>query len=455
MPSWSGLDPSVPNSSRLSYVSQKFHGSRSVVWSVVRNHLDVSPPRTLPAPSPVAVWRLCLIALAVLVACLVVTGPASAAVSCPNANPVVNENNCMGAGTTAWQVSDNYSDHIGGFTPQTSYNLGQDVPLKIGTDFTTSPSVNVDVYRMGYYGGNGGRLVYSQHGTAINNSYSCNPMNPATGELSCANWAVTATIPGGSLPITGIYEALITDTTDNVQNYVVFVVRNDSANSQVQYVLPTATYEAYNNFGTPNSCKSLYYDACGGANTVSGTGRAVAVSFDRPLANGLAYQNRYFGPDAEMVQWLEQQGYDVSYTDDIQTDQNPASLLNHKVDVISGHSEYWSAATYSNFVAARDAGVNIASFSGNTAYWQTRYANSDRTLICYKTIQGPGTPNDPASLNSSGQVGPGDNPSLATTTRRDPGAPADDPGVPPAAGSVPTNPRISCSGACTLATMTR
>lgn len=383
--------------------------------------------------------------LVALIACSVGAGSASAAVSCPNANAVVNENNCMGAGTTAWQVQ-NYSEDIGGFTTQTSYNLGQDVPLKIATDFTNSPSVNIDVYRMGYYGGTGGRLVYSQHGVAINNSYTCNPMDPTTGELNCANWSVTAAIPGGSLPISGIYEALLTDTTDNVQNYVVFVVRNDSANSQVLYVLPSATYEAYNNFGTPNSCKSLYFDGCGGANTVSGTGRAVAVSFDRPLSNGMAYQNRFFGPDDETVQWLEEQGYDVTYTDDVQTDQSGSSLLNHKIDVISGHSEYWSAATYSNFLAARDAGVNITSLSGNTAYWQTRYADNDRTLVCYKTIQGPGTPNDPASLNSAGQVGAGDHPSLATTTRRDPGAPGSAPGVPPGGRIGPNLPENQLLG---------
>ena len=199
-----------------------------------------------------------------------------------------------------------------------------------------------------------------------------------------------------------------------------FVVRDDSRQSQILYVLPSASYEAYNTWG----CKSLYFDNCGGANTISGTGRAVAVSFDRPLDNGMMYQNRFFGPDDQTVQWLEQQGYNVAYTDDIQTDANASSLLGHKIDLISGHSEYWSAATFSNFLAARDAGVSIASFSGNTAYWQTRYADNYRTLICYKTVQGPNTPNDPASLNSSGQVGPGDHPSLATTSRRDAGASA-------------------------------
>ena len=366
---------------------------------------------------------------------------AQAAVSCPNSNPVVNENNCMGAGTTAWQVQ-NYSDDIGGYTTQTSYSLGQDVPLKVATDLATSPSVNIDVYRMGWYGGTGGRLVYSQHGVAINNSFTCNAMDQTTGKLSCSNWAVTATIPGGSLPISGVYEALLTDTADNVQNYVTFVVRDDGRASAMLYVLPSASYEAYNTWGG----KSLYFDKNGGSNTVSGTGRAVAVSFDRPLDNGMMYQNRFFGPDDELVQWIEQQGYDVSYTDDIQTDQNGASLLNHKVDVISGHSEYWSAPTFNNFLAARDAGVSIASFSGNTAYWQTRYTDNYRTLICYKTIQGPGTPNDPASLNSSGQVGPGDHPELATTTRRDPGAAAGTAGTPPGGRIGPNQPENQLLG---------
>ena len=32
---------------------------------------------------------------------------------------------------------------------------------------------------MGWYGGTGGRLVYSHDGVTINNSYACNPMDPA------------------------------------------------------------------------------------------------------------------------------------------------------------------------------------------------------------------------------------------------------------------------------------
>jgi PKD repeat protein len=373
----------------------------------------------------------------VALAAAIAPAGASAAVSCPNSNPVVNENNCMGSGTSAWQLQ-NYSDNIGGYATQTSYNIGSSVPLKIGTSLAAGQKVNLSVYRIGWYGGTGGRLVYSQSNITINNSFTCNAMDPNTGELSCSNWSVTTTIPSTAFPASGIYEALFTDTGGgNIQNYVVFPIRNDSANAPILYVLPTATYEAYNTWGG----KSLYFDKNGGANTVSGSDRAVAVSFDRPLDNGDSQANRFFGPDLEMVQWLEQQGYNVSYSDDIQTDQSASSLLGHKIDLISGHSEYWSSATFNNFLAARNAGVSIASFSGNTAYWQTRYTDNYRTLVCYKTVQGPNTPNDPASLNSQGLVGPGDNPSLATTTRRDPGAAAGavDGGSSPPGGEIGPN----------------
>ena len=44
--------------------------------------------------------------------------------------------------------------------------------------------------------------------------------------------------------------------------------------AKVLYVVPTADYQAYNNWGG----KSLYFDKDGGANTVTGTDRAAKVS---------------------------------------------------------------------------------------------------------------------------------------------------------------------------------
>ena len=91
------------------------------------------------------------------------------------------------------------------------------------------------------------------------------------------------------------------------------------------------------------------------------------------------------------ISWLEQNGYDVSYMAGVDVDRFGSLLLNHKVYIDAGHDEYWSGQQRTNVEAARDAGVNLAFWSGNEVYWQTRWGNalsSDatpyRTLISYK-----------------------------------------------------------------------
>jgi PKD repeat protein len=369
-----------------------------------------------------------------------------AAVTCPNANPVVNENNCMGAGSQGWRLS-TFSENIGGFTTQTSFAKGANVPLKIARNGPILPQTHVDitVYRTGYYGGEGARLIPGAGATnvTVNNNFTCNSANATTGELSCANWNVTYTIPGSALPASGVYVAKLHATDTGIENRVVFVVRDDNRvpEARALLVLPTATYLAYNTWGG----KSLYFDRGGsGANTVAGTPRAVKVSFDRPLDGNESDRDRYFGPDFQTVRWLEREGYDLSYTDDVQAHLNPNELLEHKVLVIPGHSEYWSREQFLNVKAARGAGVNIASFSANTAYWKVRYENGARTMVCYKTVQGAGsdgsgrvTPNDPGpdgvvgtaddALGLDGLAGTADDrPANSTTTFRDNGAPPGD-----------------------------
>src|SRR6476620_2096007 len=400
----------------------------------------------------------CAIGLTLLAASI---GPAKAgAVTCPNANPVVNENQCK-TGSANWQVND-YSQNLGGFTTRPSVDLGEDVVLKIGRNGPVSPTrtVNIDVYRMGYYGGTGGRLVKSATNVAFNNEFKCKAMDSTTGLVDCGNWAATYTIPGSSLPASGIYLAKLTASTGD-QTQVVFTVRDDkrATPSKLLYVLPDATYQAYNLFGG----KSLYW-GYEGENTVSGTDRAVKVSFNRPYAQAGTRMNWFLGPDFELLFWLEKQGYDVSYTDDVQVHANPAQLREHDTIVVSGHSEYWSLPQFDGFLSARDAGVNIASFSANTAYWKVRYEDGNRTLVCYKTVQGSGTEGNGTvsdndwgpdgikgtaddALGLDGKAGTADdNPQNSTTTFRDNGAPPGDPSAPAGGRVGPDKPENQLFG---------
>ena len=105
-----------------------------------------------------------------------------------------------------------------------------------------------------------------------------------------------------------------------------------------------------------------------------------------------------------MVRWLEANSYDVTYFTDVDTDRNGSLILNHKIWLSNGHDEYWSGNQRAKVEAARDAGVHLAFFSGNTTYWKTRWESSIdgagvpyRTLVCYKETWEDAVfdPNDP------------------------------------------------------------
>jgi methionine-rich copper-binding protein CopC len=154
------------------------------------------------------------------------------------------------------------------------------------------------------------------------------------------------------------------------------------------------TWQAYNDWGGYN----LYQGKATGSPWCcdwQNPGRAVQVSYNRPFATRSDTpfgEDFFFYAEFPMIQFLEKNGYDVSYVSQVDVAQSGgASILEqHKVLVVTGHSEYWDAADRANVTAARDAGVNLAFFTGNTMWWKTRWGNSQygsepyRTLITYK-----------------------------------------------------------------------
>src|SRR5690606_6785045 len=108
----------------------------------------------------------------------------------------------------------------------------------------------------------------------------------------------------------------------------------------------------------------------------------------RAVDNG---QDWVFNAEYPMVRWLEANGYDVTYISGVDTHRAGSLLLNHPVFLSVGHDEYWSGQQRANVEAARDAGVNLAFFSGNESFWKVRWENSIdgsgtpyRTMVSYK-----------------------------------------------------------------------
>lgn len=73
-------------------------------------------------------------------------------------NPIQAEN--QKSGTPGWNdfSADLSPDTLSGFGSQISVNHGQSIDFYVTT---TAPSLTIDIYRTGYYGGAGARLVTS------------------------------------------------------------------------------------------------------------------------------------------------------------------------------------------------------------------------------------------------------------------------------------------------------
>ena len=200
-----------------------------------------------------------------------------------------------------------------------------------------------------------------------------------------------------------------------------FVVRPTSTSvaAPAILVLATNTYNAYNQWG--GAC--LYSDA-------------VKVSFDRPLERGylrrpaapddVAYDGRMASlpdePDEQHVQlqgyladsdyplwcassgwhnwerrfvrWAEAEGIALDYAVNSDLEFHPEVLDGHRLMLSVGHDEYWSWAMRDRADAFVEAGGSWAIFSGNTCFWQVRYEDDGRTMVCYK---GRATKDDPVA----------------------------------------------------------
>jgi hypothetical protein len=291
-------------------------------------------------------------------------------------NPIVAENSLPGTDPSTWLPPAYTATSIEGYASEESVLPGEDVHLHVRTN--DGYRYRVEVYRLGWYGGAGARLLEclpSCGGDEAGRNFGRPQVNPANGVVS-AGWPVTDTISVPGSWVSGYYYALlrVTDggSDTGVRGYVVFIVRDPPARrSQILVQVPVNTWQAYNNWGG----KSLYpFDS-------TDLDPAPRVSFDRPLM----YQaQNAFDWEVNLVRWLEHQGYDVSYQTDVDTDASPDSLLDHRLVIVAGHDEYWTKRMRDAFDAARDAGTNLAFTGSNAAYWQVRYEDGGRTIVGYK-----------------------------------------------------------------------
>lgn len=294
-------------------------------------------------------------------------------------NPIVSEN--QRPGTRDWlltqvdavlvqqNVLGEDSPHfarsrkIEGYASQTSYRAGDEATFFLSAEPATN--VTIDVFRLGYYQGHGGRLLRSFDAVAARPQPT-----PDDGERNlreCA-WAASHTFTVPADWLSGVYLAKLTRADDGFQAYIVFIVK-DGRKADFNFQCSDLTWQAYNRWP---AWRSLY-DFQGRLWNTSG---GDIVSFDRPytffynllpsaanpLTNG---SGEFLLWEFPLAFWMEQQGYDVTYTSGLDTHRDPDGLLRTKGFLSVGHDEYWSRQMYDNVARARDAGVNLLFLSGN------------------------------------------------------------------------------------------
>lgn len=286
-------------------------------------------------------------------------------------------------GTQAWRVRLLPQHALEGFASEVSILPGQTLHLHVSSALRLK--YRVVVYRIGWYDGTGGRRMPCMACRVHRAAARAIPSpDPRTGMLSLT-WPVTDAVPVGQGWVSGYYVADLVVQSGHYMgwgSWVPFVVRElPTRDAPVLVQASVNTWQAYNRWGG----RSLYWNHTGVGDN--------HVSFNRPYdmsgapAFGGSQANLPTAWEFSLARFLERYGYDIAYTTDVDTDADPAELLRHKLDIVSGHDEYWTKAMRDGFDQARDSGVNLAFIGANIGYWQVRYEDSRRTIVEYRNAK--------------------------------------------------------------------
>ncbi len=270
-----------------------------------------------------------------------------------------------------WRLAHPDPGAIAGYANDISVTPGSNLGLSLaGRD----PWTDLDVFRMGI--GDARHLLHESHLDVQPAIYAA--PDPSTGRVD-ERWPVSTTLHIDEGWRSGVYLVKLTGSSGG-QSYVLFIVRPPHP-GPFTVVIPTMTYEAYNDYGGTD-----FYGWPGHA-----PARAFEVSYNRPFV-GQFGAALFFRLDFPLVVWLEDHGYAPDYVADIDLALDPSLLAGVHTLAFSGHSEYWTGGMRDSIEAAAKKGLNLAFFGANQAFWQTRLASDSRgdrgrVLVCYKSTR--------------------------------------------------------------------
>jgi hypothetical protein len=250
--------------------------------------------------------------------------------------------------------------------------------LDVAVNLSQAHPVVWKIYRVGWYGGAGARLIGAGGPVTVVPQPPC-PRDPVTSRVEC-HWATAFHVDVPADALSGVY--LIKLHADVAESYVTFVV-NDGRTAALVTNVNVTSWQAYNDWGG----ESLYTDASG----TMPHGKAWEVSYDRPFRNDSG-AGRFFDYEADLVRFLEGLGYDVTYTTAFDLGRNATQILAARCFLSAANDEYWTVPERAAVESARDEGVNLAFLGADQVLWRVRPEASstgvpERVIAGYKNDQ--------------------------------------------------------------------
>jgi hypothetical protein len=307
---------------------------------------------------------------------------AQVAQGAPGRQPELIEKENARPGARDWQLTrvrpKGYrTPAIEGYCSRQSVKAGEDLDVMVSTEPATK--FTLEIFRMGYYGGRGARLIKTL-GPLKGQPQPIPPVGDQ--RLRRCKWkpAATLKIPG-DWP-SGVYLGRLTTMPDAKnqpywQSYVIFIVR-DERPADFLFQCSDNTWQAYNKW--PDN-HSLYTDPRG-AQAVD-----VSVSFDRPYAK---YSQIFERPlsngsgefllwEFPLAYWMEKHGYDVSYCSNSDC-LYPAQITRCKTFLSVGHDEYWDVRQYHAVKKSIAEGTNVMWLCGNSVFAVSPFSKNKRVI---------------------------------------------------------------------------
>ena len=275
-------------------------------------------------------------------------------------------------GTTDWQLTYTRVDPktryrcpwIEGYCSKQSVSAGDAIDIMVSTN--PAGRFTIDFYRMGYYGGAGGRHML--HLGPFDGQVQADPPVGVNRVRECT-WSPCTTLTIPEDWVSGVYLgklSLLDPVPHPYQSYVVFIVRDDRK-ADLLLQCSDNTWQAYNRW--PDNY-SLYDDG----KSEWALKATTDVSYDRPYGKYCQIMDAPLSQGSgefllwefPLAFWLEEHGYDVTYCSNTDTHARPKTLDRVKGMLSVGHDEYWSLEQFSHVKNAIENGLNVAFLSANT-----------------------------------------------------------------------------------------